>query len=368
MDVFESTTYSHEEWTQKFGAVPHSGASRAVKAMQCDFDVQELSTGLRKHKVIGAQSEPSVEDISHLVRYVVLLTLNTQEVFNSILAFIKNGPKNYKANDETKTIIGYIFEGSRSVEYKLGLFRHNGQLILNLDVLQGDRFAINGLWNNLEKFLEEEGYIESQLEEDDDLDIEFSDDESDLPCFLGQPNYLQFPQNPACAKMLVEDVSNPNPSFILETLLIIAHNVQLAENFRVLQRFAQALFDSMIICLGLAAQLPNGNCLPVARCAAMIIAKLVEEYESNKFTVNKDQYQVIVNTLTSWSGFNGSRDLSEDVTESEEIANLLSRQLPKLAAIALGETEIAFDTLKGVCAQTEFEGLKDNIGSLLKAC
>merc|ERR1712241_310342 len=123
---------------------------------------------------------------------------------------------------------------------------------------------------------------------------------------------------PTHVTSLMEEMQDQ--SFMLHALLLLSWNCQLQQNIEVISSAGQAqqLFDLIIACLVATA---TDFCLPIARSASLLVSKLAE---TGDVQISEQQFQVLVDTIVQWTIQNNNGDFAETVTQSEEIARLLS--------------------------------------------
>jgi len=157
---------------------------------------------------------------------------------------------------------------------------------------------------------------------------------------------------------LINDLNDPN--FMQHTLLLLAFNCQLDRNFQEIigdASKAQQLFDTIIACMISTAA---DFCLPIARCASLLISQLVE---SGSITVNEEQFNVLVQALVQWTLDQGNQQDQDKLTQSEEVATLLSSQVKNLATLA----ETAKAELRQVYQDAPYAIVRENLSDVILA-
>jgi len=286
-------------------------------------------------------------------RHVMLLTADVTAIFNSLVNFVRasQGFQNDTVDDQSKSIIGYVFDQTRFGQYKLQLFEHEGALGVSCSLIEGFAPTIQAFWTELVQALENEGFVTPSMETSEDDDFFFSDDEEMEDLDLASASFLSLDENPEVIGSYVEDLKDPN--FMLHTLLLLAWNFENQKNFEAASKaYAQELFSNVVACLvSTATELT----LPLVRSASILAAKLISEADVQ---VTKEQEAAIVQTIFSWTLNHSS---STAVTRSEEIATVLTEQLGNFVRLS----ENSRGVLEKIHKQTEFEQVRYNIGSVL---
>eukprot|EP00493_Phyllostaurus_siculus_P001285 UN01293 len=302
------------------------------------------------------------EDPMFLTRYVMFASqVALASIFQFVLDFTlanDNTSKNVQVDRTNSRIRGGLFDETRFVEYNMKMFTFGGRLGLKLDIQEGDRLAIQTFWNELNRALQQSGYTESQDDEsEDESEYDFESDSEDgfgLD-LLQESKFLKLGEEPELIGQMFEDLSNPN--FMQQTLLLLAWNCQDAQNFQAVtgENQAQQLFDTIIACMISTAA---DFCLPIARCASLLVSQLVDTHDIN---VTKEQFDVLVQTLVQWSINN--QDNEQKLTSSEEVASILSSQMSKMAPLAADWK----DTLQQVYTQAPYDSVRANLHEVIRA-
>lgn len=313
-------------------------------------------------------SQPLVEDVDHLIRYVMLVAeSDVITAFHFLVEFFQASYKNFKILHDTFSIIGFVFDETHFAQFRVQIFSHEHGLGVCLHVLEGDaQEAVSQFWSKLQDALAEKALIklfrDVVLESDDEFFADSCDEEEEevqfsLPIpglqkaepFVLQPNYVN---------NLMEEMQDQ--SFMLHALMILSWNCQMQQNLEVISGAGQAqqLFDLIIACLVATA---TDFCLPVARSASLLVSKLVE---TGAIQISEEQYRVLVNTIVQWTIQNNNGDLNETVTQSEEIALLLTSKLPELAR-DVSNSECT-QQLHEVYCHAPFQSVRQNIAQLVQ--
>lgn len=292
------------------------------------------------------------------------LSLNVAiiHVFEAMVNYVKVSTRNYKINQSNKTIIGFVFEENRYAEYTLHFFKHEGRIAVSLRVLDGSAFVANRFWNELTDALQEANFLEVSADEaeSDSDDWELSDDEDDVePLDLEANKYMNLEANPAVVNRWMEDLQNVD--FMQHALLLLAWNAQLERNFQTMigEGRAQILFDYCLSCL---LSTTSDYCLPIARCAALLITRLVE---SETILVSQEQFGHLVKAVVHWTLKGNSGQHQNKVTQSEEVAQLLSGLFARLAP--LSHANSTRQSIEFLYKQAPFESVRQNVAPLVEA-
>lgn len=300
-------------------------------------------------------------DPSFLTRFVLFgAEVTVSLVFQFVLDFIQaneltNG--NFEPDRNSSVIRGGVFDETRFVEYQIKMFTTQGRLGLTLDILDGFAPAIQEFWKELQRALQENEFSEQLVESDsEDWDFLESDDEDVDFDLLSDAKFLKLGDSPEIVHQWFEDLSNP--TFMQQTLLLLAWNCQDAQNFQVVtdEKQAQKLFDTIIACMFATA---TDFCLPIARCASLLVSQLVESHD---IKITKEQFDVLVQTLVQWSISNQAENESK-LTSSQEVASILSSQMSKMATFAANWK----DTLEQVYTQAPYDCVRENLHEVIRA-
>lgn len=369
MEIEQSSedSYQHKEldgsqWSRLFGVRPE-GNFKAVGAVDALHEVDSSWMSPEPAFLEKAQSQsyeresiqlPSLDDLSHLVLYRLTISLDVVQVFNTIINFFGQ-VENKTINLQEKKLVGFIFDKTNFAEFRVELFRHDGKVGINCQLLEGFAPTLQALWTQLEEALNEEGLIElEEFDDDDDYDFLDSDDE-DAVFDLGDASFLNLAFDPSLVQLWIQDLTRfNNMNFVRDTLFLLAYNSGSKGNFDIMQESAQALFDTVVSCLQHAT-----DSLPITRSACIVISRLLARSESNGINVSLKQYNVIVEALQVWAAENDEKD---HVTRSSEIAKLISQQLAKLTQLTQAYSS---PILKEVYCSTSFDFVKEKVTPLL---
>lgn len=119
-------------------------------------------------------------------------------------------------------------------------------------------------------------------------------------------------QDPEYLLQLIEDIGDCQCDE--HALMLLAHNVDCANNYSFMQANAQNIVNNCISRLSW-----NDSTLPVVRSAAKLINTFVTQ---ENLSLSFDQFKIILSTVASWS--TGVEDKTNFVTLSEEISMFLS--------------------------------------------
>lgn len=380
----------NEEWNFLFGKQGKQSSFRAVQVQAAELPHNEESTVSMKNPTYQKTnttvsttrkgSQLSEESTDHLVRYVMLAAgVDLNIVFAFLEEYVRAHQKNFKITGESFSFISFVFDGTHFAQFRVSIFSNGQDMGVCLHVLEGAaQDAVTEFWRKLKLALigrqfvdqpEEDLSVDMQNQCDDDDDFFaswYSDEEEDIPS-LAMPTAPSMPTSaiteptilqPGYVNNLMEDLQDQN--FMMHSILLLAFNCQLQQNLEIISRAGQAqqLFDSIIACLVASAA---DFCLPIARSASLLVNQLVE---TGAITISEAQLQILVNTVAQWTIQNHHGN-SETVTQSEEIAQLLTSQLPKLAHVA-SNTQVR-KTLEEVYSQVPFKSVRQNIKPLVES-
>jgi len=379
----------NEDWSLLFGKQGRHGSYRAAEVRAAPLPYNEETTISMKNPshqktntttaTICNGQKLSEESTDHLVRYVTLVAgIDVRMVFAFLEEYVQMHQKNFKITEESFSFISFVFDGTHFAQFRVSIFSTGEDTGVCLHVLEGTaQDAVTEFWRKLKIALIDRQFVEqpeddilfdmqNQSEDDDFFASWYSDEEEDIPS-LAMPTAPSMPTSaitepiilqPGYVNNLMEDLQDQN--FMMHSILLLAFNCQLQQNLEIISSAGQAqqLFDSIIACLVASAA---DFCLPIARSASLLVNQLVE---TGAITITEEQFQVLVNTVAQWTIQNHLGD-SETVTQSEEIAQLLTSQLPKLAQFA--SSSQARKQLEQVYAQVPFQSVRQNIKPLVES-
>jgi len=367
--AFESTSLSNGDFSLLFGSSAEAERYRGAASVPESHEAPALQTRKPTTTKIFEQNEdcsfPLVNtvpeiDIFFLTRFVLFgAQITIQVVFQFVLDFIQDSQLtsgNFEADRTAYVIRGGVFVENRYVEYRFRLFTYGGKLGLSLDILDGFAPAVQEFWKQLQRALQEQQFTAEPVESDSEEDLGYLDsDDEEMDLDLLDTKFLKVGESPELVEQWFEDLSNP--SFMQQTLLLLAWNCQDAQNFQVVTdgKQAQKLFDTLIACMIATAA---DFCLPIARCASVLVSQLVESHDIN---ISDEQFNVLVQTLVQWTI---SQNENENrLTSSQEVASLLSSQMSKMATLAVNWK----DTLEQVYTQAPYDCVRENLHKVIRA-
>jgi len=363
-----------ELWDLCFSKQSRQSSHRAAELRQEEIPVQfehpkqfqKIETSVTKEVFNGGQLPE--ENPEHLVRFVMLVAgLDVNAVFQFLVGHVQMQLKNFKICEDSFALVGFVFDETVYAQFRVQLFAHGKQVGICIHVLDGSaQDAVTEFWRNLKIALIESEYVEAEMQnefleledqsdEEDDFFASWDDDSEEIPSLtFSQPSLLQ----PCYVNDLVEDLQDQN--FMLHSLLLLAWNCQLQQNLEIISNAGQAqqLFDAIITCLVTTAA---DFCLPIARSASLLVTRLVE---TQAITISEEQFNVLVRTIVQWT-IQNQKGEPEKITQSEEIAQLLSSKLPQLAQVA--SSSDALKQLQEVYSQVPFQSVRQNIKPLVEA-
>jgi len=292
-------------------------------------------------------------DIETLTTFVEI-TGEPEETLQAVVEFLRSQQQtNFKLMLDTATVLGYYFQEAQWVQYQLQICECEDRVLLNATRLEGFAPLFSQLWNGLVSNLGEQCFTWEQIDDDEPLNLDFlmDSDEEDSDFSMEDMSFLDLQDDPSVVESLIDDISDPN--FQVESGMCLAWNCEKSENLEhITGDHAQQLFNSVMVSL---VQTAADFCLPMHRCASQLVAKLIEQ---NAVEVSEEQYETLVSIMVQWAISNGQ---SNQVTESEEIATILSQQLPRFPVIS---NRIS-DALEQVRCQTEFAPVRENVDRCL---
>jgi len=265
----------------------------------------------------------------------------------------------------TGGVVGYFFQNNSHVKFNLSIkVREGGEddHILHAMRMGGDAFIFNDFWRGLLADLEEKQLIETDEEESDAswaMDfIQFSDDEDDMDIDLNQDQYLKFTEDTDTVKFMIDDMKDP--SFRESCAATLAYNCANQDNRTVVMAYGQELFDALIACIFCSMATCYYVQLPFYRSAAMLLDTMFDNQAVQM--VSAEQYEALVSATKSWSV--RSQYNQGEITNSEEIATILSRQLIRCAPRSLSNNVL--DVLREIEHKSEFDSVKTNVLEALR--
>jgi hypothetical protein len=363
-----STNPSSSDWSLLFGNVEEDSVHRSASLGETEEPEFTTCKQIPQKKFPQTQLEVespqvrNVQSLAFLTRFVMCKQhVSISMLFEFMVSFFLDNDqtrKNLKFNERTSTIIGCVFSGSQQAHYRVQLFSFEKNLGVSLDITDGFSPAIQEMWKSLTQSLQTSDLVEcNEVESDfEDFNDLYSEDEDDAP--LEDFDYIKLDNHPALVKDLINDLNDPN--FMQHTLLLLAFNCQLDRNFQEIvgdASKAQQLFDTIIACMISTAA---DFCLPIARCASLLISQLVE---SGSITVNEEQFNVLVQALVQWTLDQGNQQDQDKLTQSEEVATLLSSQVKNLATLA----ETAKAELRQVYQDAPYDIVRENLSDVILA-
>lgn len=351
MDFYKNLNSDDEETVfRALSTADYTDSSLALTKNYNKTKFPEKQTETRKQSTFL----PSVDDVQTLDRFVIFTTKDVEKVFAAVVTYIRTlGLQNDCVDEHNKSIVGYLFEESRCVHYRLQMFVTAEDCGLTCFRQEGDANILSEFWGNLVQQMENEAFtIPTEDVELDDEDDFFLEEDSDCGLDLESAKYLNL--NQELVEEFIDDLQNPN--FMQHTLLLLAFNVQNVSNMKLLKdMFAQQIFDVIIAVMTTTlAQVT----LPMARSAARLMDKIIN---STDVSVSEAQQAAILQTLDLWTQKDRkARNL--DVKTSEEVATLITDNLNRIQK--LSSMSIGTDILRSIADKTEFEGVRATLTQL----
>lgn len=264
---------------------------------------------------------------------------------------ISEGFKNYREFEQEKKIIGYHFDEAREGLFRVELFQLKEALGVNCTRLDGDGFSVSNLWDRLKTSLAESDFIVEEMDIMNETDDEYflSDDEEDLDFDMDSFKYLDFARDPTFVNRLVQDIDDFNVG--THSLMLLAFNLLSDKNMDFISaNYAQTIFDAIVERLR-----KPWVTVPVARCAARVIHKLMK---GKNVAVTVEQMQTILDTIQNWSVEDAPKR-SVIPTASEEASVLLSQTFGLLLQQMAGSFDDLGTQVTDIVDNSDFESVKD---------
>jgi len=282
-------------------------------------------------------------------------------VFGEVVSYVRSQYGNEKVDLRSKTVIGYIFDETRFAKYIIQMYKEkDNQVGVRCDLMDGFALCLQAFWKGLEQNLSDSGMLSKEMDLEDismeDLSFLWSDEEDSMdlvapPLDLNACKFLQLGEDIACLENMLEDLQDPN--FLQDTILLLSHNCQESSNLELIAQKPQEFFNAAI-----QACIISQMTLPVVRCAMVFIDHLCQ---AAQVSVSEEHHALLLDQLAQWSGVNVTK--TTEVTESSEIATLLSKNLPNLCPQPSDS-----DLLAQIEETTEYETVRRNVRKYLQAC
>lgn len=302
-------------------------------------------------------------NLSHMTNFAFLQSTPDETINQCIEYLTERSMTNF--TQMPGGVVGYFFQNNSHVKFNLSIKvrEQNGEdYLLHAMRMNGDAFVFNDFWRGLLADLEEKQLIEADEEESDAswaMDfIQFSDDEDDMDIDLNQDQYLKFTEDTDTVKFMIDDMKDP--SFRESCAATLAYNCANQDNRIVVLAFGQELFDALIACIFCSLATCYYVQLPFYRSAAMLLDTMFDNQAVQM--VSSDQYEALVAATKSWSV--QSQQNQGEITNSEEIATILSRQLVRCAPRTL--TDKAHQDLQEMERRSQFKGVRKNVLEALR--
>lgn len=277
------------------------------------------------------QAYPAANLIS-MSHFVTILS-SPDDILSECAEFLEElSMKNFEVDVFHGNVKGYFFQDAKNVMFSLQIRgQDDADLYLDATRMTGDAFVFNDFWKALNTYLGEKGHIEEEIQDEEDnwSFIDFSDDEDGMD--LEDSKYLNFNMCSGTVKHMIDDMKDPN--FRESRASTLAFNCEDNENRQVLMQYGQELFDALIACIFCSMATCYFVQLPFYRSAAQLLDAVFDN-EAVRM-VSTEQYETLVAATKNWAL--QSRHNHGEITCSEEIATILSKQLARCAPPLLTE-------------------------------
>lgn len=339
---------------------------------QADRGMAQLSfnntTDSMSDPVMGKSTASSASDLdfslpcshqSDLIHHAVCEGSEDRAVYEEVVNYVRSQYGNEKVDPRSKTVIGYIFDETRFAKYIIQMYKEKDNIGVRCDLMDGFALCLQPFWKGLEQSLCDSGMLQKEMEEEDismdDLSFLWSDEEDSMdlvapPLDLNACKFLQLEEDVACLDNMIEDLQDPN--FLQDTILLLSHNCQESSNLELIAQKPQEFFNAAI-----QACIISQMTLPVVRCAMVFIDHLCR---AAQVSVSEETVQLLLDQLAQWSGVHVTK--TTEVTESSEIATLLSKNLPNLCPRPLDSNLLA-----QIADTTTFKTVERNVRKYLQA-
>lgn len=359
--------YSAEEWETKFGKVNCNESSyKAIPAPMCVPDPIkakkqqgkavddklgysfsesfQLPQCVSQKDQMRSPASISEDQLEYEARYLLLNNKASDvEIFQSALSFFEANSdydRYSQAFEPYFILIGHVFDGPRSCNYRIQLFQIDltERCVLVLTRLAGYAPALNALWHAVSTHLEPFSVISDikmdndECEDHSELDNEdfssddelFSDEEDDSLALLfsSNNNFLDISSDPTLLEMWAEDIADPN--FMEDTILLLSHNCKEEGNMKIMgsEEHAQMLFQAVIHAMDCAM-----GYLPVVLSAVSFISQLIKK--KSEIQVETKTYRTLVSALKTWTCRSEGRETPDAIINNAFIATEISTSLLK---------------------------------------
>jgi len=245
--------------------------------------------------------------------------------------------KNFDLDLQTGNIKGYFFQDAKNVKFSLQIRgSEDADLFLDATRMTGDAFVFVDFWKALSTYLGEHGHTEEEVQNEEDsfdfmdLDLEFTDDE-DMDMDMQDTKFLKFDECSETLKFMIDDMKDPN--FRETCASTLAFNCEDNSNKQVMMQYGQELFDALIACIFCSMATCYFAQLPFYRSAAQLLDAVFDNQAVQM--VSDEQYETLVAATKNWAV--ESRHYQGEITCSEEIATILSKQLARCAPTILSQ-------------------------------
>lgn len=369
---------SHEDRVLLFGPSEGNSADRAagravaqqvqdLSALGADASVGKNPTGSDKFnsRVVAPTQLPFVEDLSMEARYILFPPNfgDASLIYDNVVKFTRNTTPNSTAFPVESKVLGYVFHEVRYAFYCLQILQHADGLVLSCQLQSGFAPVLTPFWNAVKDSLAASGLIESEVEEEIDMDFDnfFADSDDDGESFsldlsIPENKFLELRSDPTLVEEWIQDIQDPN--FSQDTLLQLAYNLENVANLEFLMlKFHQQLFEAVVYSLTDAIDLA----LPGIRCACLFLDAVAQH---TTVKVSEENINLMICQLARWTV---AQTNTTTITHSKEIADSLSKNLLKFYEDGTQSLTVREDLLKTIHRESPYPSVKQNLNRFLSA-
>lgn len=335
-DIFEQNNQKRNDSYRGVGRISHVVSPQRERFHQKHGLVKPMQS-LRMNKKTQEPTYPPAH-LASMMNYVSIISTPT-DTLNDCAQFLDElDMKNFDMDWQTGNIKGYFFQEAKNVKFSLQIRGgENEDLFLDATRMTGDAFVFVDFWKALSKYLGEQGHTEEDLQNEEDsfdlmdLDLDFSDDEDMMDLDMENTKFLKFNECSETLKFMIDDMKDPN--FRETCASTLAFNCEDNNNRQVMMQYGQELFDALIACIFCSMATCYFAQLPFYRSAAQLLDAVFESQAVQM--VSAEQYETLVKATKNWGVQN--RTFKGEITSSEEIATILSKQLARCSPTRLSE-------------------------------
>jgi len=227
----------------------------------------------------------------------------------------------------------YYFQG-KFVEFLVGCFLVEGQLIIEMKRMYGDGFLMLKFYEELKSKLEEREVV-LRTEEDSESDFEYSESESgeaEDDDELLNYGYLQLQYDPSMISSWVKKIAQRHDEDQMHLAGMMAHNASNKQNLDIIVTQGGIELRNLLV-----NKLENSNIAPLV-CMTAVLAKYVTQHPKCK-NHGYDEEHVLLSIFDAMKYWHPGKEVSSknrqqstkfEVTESRETVNNLVQTIYNL--------------------------------------